>query len=209
VELSVDPAAGPADVVPRISVTGAPPGTVVELTIEVVDAAGHRWRSVVPLDEGADPAFPWWAMTFASDGVAPTAFVASAERLTYRVSVAAGTARADADAVRWWRADDVRTGKVDGDGFRLVTYTPPGDDAPAVLIVPGSTGVDAVAPQAALLASHGYRTAVLAYANEPGLPDGLREVPLEALAAGYRAFAGGQEKGWQEILAFLGRHLRE
>ena len=104
----------------------------------------------------------------------------------------AGAESAETDAVRWWRADDVQVGKVGGDGFRLVTFTPPGDNGPGVLIVPGSTGVDAVAPQAALLASHGYRTAFLAYAHEPGLPDGIREIPLEVLAGGYRAFATEQ-----------------
>ena len=30
---------------------------------------------------------------------------------------------------------------------------------------------------------------MLAYIHEPGLPPSLREVPIEALAAGYRAFA--------------------
>ena len=76
-ELTVDPAVGPVDVVPRIGVTGAPPGAPVELTIRVVDAAGHRWRSRAPRGDGAHPDMPSWAMNFADDDVAPMAFVAA------------------------------------------------------------------------------------------------------------------------------------
>jgi hypothetical protein len=58
-----------------------------------------------------------------------------------------------------------------------------------VLIVPGSTGLAAAAPTAALLASHGYASGVLAYMQEPGLPQNFQQIPLEAIHAGIETFS--------------------
>jgi pimeloyl-ACP methyl ester carboxylesterase len=188
VRLQVEPSSGPVDVVPELSVEGAPAGQPVELIIEVTDAAGHRWRSLSTLDANSDPSRPWWSMEFVSEDVAPTAFVASDDRLAYRVRARAGAETAEATVLRWWRADDVETGTVHGDGYRLTTFTPARGANARVLLVPGSTGSAAMAPLAALVASRGYQTAVLAYLQGPGLPRSLTEIPLEAIAAGYRAF---------------------
>jgi hypothetical protein len=99
-----------------------------------------------------------------------------------------GTAVADVHRC-WgpgWGAEDVR-----GDGFVLRIYRPNGapGEAPGVVVVPGSTGVSAMAPTAALLATHGYVAAVLGYMQEPGLPSTFRQIPVEAILAGLRAFA--------------------
>ena len=47
------------------------------------------------------------------------------------------------------------------------------------VLVPGSTGMAAVAPRAALLCARGYTTAVLGYMQEPGLPSTFRQIPIE------------------------------
>ncbi|HEX3564371.1 MAG TPA: acyl-CoA thioester hydrolase/BAAT C-terminal domain-containing protein [Acidimicrobiales bacterium] len=137
-----------------------------------------------------DQSEPWWSMEFASEGIPPVAFTAPPDQLEYQLRAEAGHQVAAAVATRRWLAGAVRGETVVGDGYRLTTFAPHGgQDHPGVLIVPGSVGAAALEPMAALLASHGCATAVLAYIQEPGLPSSLREVPIEALAAGYRAFA--------------------
>lgn len=188
-ELVVEPLDGPVDDAPRISVSGRPEAASINLTIDVVDAAGHAWRSVSVVENGTSPGQPWWSMEFVSRDVAPTAFTAPSDQLVYRLTATAGRETATADVVRRWRADGLTVTSVDGPGFKLTTFTPSVADAPSVLLVPGFTGVEGIAPQAALLASKGYRSGILVYADAPGLPESLRQVPIEALAAGYQAFA--------------------
>jgi dienelactone hydrolase len=193
--LVVEPADGLVDQIPEIRVEGAPDGNPVTLTISTTDAAGHRWQSVTASgDSGSggntDQSEPWWSMEFASEGKAPVAFTAPPDQLEYKLRGEAGLEVATAVATRRWLAGAARGETVVGDGYRLTTFAPDGGgDHPGVLIIPGSVGAAALEPMAALLASHGYATAVLAYIQEPGLPPSLREVPIEALAAGYRSFA--------------------
>lgn len=52
-----------------------------------------------------------------------------------------------------------------------------------MLVVPGSTGLAAIEPTAALLASHGYLALVAAYMQEPGLPPAMKEIPVELIGA--------------------------
>jgi hypothetical protein len=58
-----------------------------------------------------------------------------------------------------------------------------------VLLVGGSTGMAAMFPRAALLASHGFAAAVLGYMQEPGLPAALDRVAVEVIASGLEAFS--------------------
>jgi dienelactone hydrolase len=76
------------------------------------------------------------------------------------------------------------------DGFVGVYFAPPDSStaAPAVLVIGGSKG--GYAPyNAILLASHGYPSLSLAYVKEPGLPQTLRNVPLEYFAKALRWLA--------------------
>jgi dienelactone hydrolase len=193
--LVVEPADGLVDQVPGIRVEAAPDGMAITLTITTTDAAGHRWQSSTAVSEqgasgNADQSEPLWSMEFASEGTPPVAFTAPPDQLEYQLRAEAGHQVATAVATRRWLTGAGRGETVVGDGYRLTTFAPHGGkDHPGVLIVPGSVGAVALEPMAALLASHGYATAVLAYIQEPGLPPSLREVPIEALAAGYRAFA--------------------
>jgi dienelactone hydrolase len=193
--LVVEPADGLVDQIPEIRFEGAPEGTAITLTISTTDAAGHHWRSSTTgrhsgMDGDTDQSEPWWAMEFASEGEPPVAFTAPPDQLEYQIRAEVGQEVATAVATRRWLAGAVRGETVVGDGYRLTTFAPDGGgDHPGVLIIPGSVGPAALEPMAALLASHGYATAVLAYIQEPGLPPSLREVPIEALAAGYRSFA--------------------
>jgi dienelactone hydrolase len=197
-QLVVEPQSGRVDTVPRVLVGGV--RGPVRLEVATTDAAGHRWESSGTYPVGADGALvfddaerPWWDMTFADAGAVPVAFTAPDTELRYEVRVSADGAppgTAVADVRRRWGpgggAEDVR-----GDGFVLQIYRPNGapGEAPSVVVVPGSTGVSAMAPAAALLASHGYVAAVLGYMQEPGLPSTFRQIPIEAILAGLRAFA--------------------
>ena len=206
VTLDVSPTDGPVDELPRI-VVGSEPEHDVTLTNEVVDAAGPPWRSTATfradLDgavdlhrdapvhgdyTGVDPSGPWWAMRFADADAAPVAFTAPTDELTYRCTASgSGTASTVAVRRRWAAAAPER---LTGDGYRGLCFAPPhAGVAPGVVVVPGSTGVAAMAPLAGLLARRGYRTMVLGYQQEPGLPDSLCEIPLEHLLAGMRALA--------------------
>lgn len=207
--LMVEPTEGPVDDSPAITVTEAPSGARVTLEVRTVDAAGHRWRSATsfhagedgvvdpsrdpavggPLD-GVDPTVAFWAMEFASDDEAPVAFVAPADRLEYVLEARADGESASMRIVRRWMAGGVRRERLRGDGFSGPLFLPAGGDAaPAVLLVPGSTGVGALEPEAALLASHGYCAFVAGYMQEEGLPPSLREIPVEVLLTAAEALA--------------------
>jgi dienelactone hydrolase len=219
--LTVEPTEGPVDEPPEITVTQAPSGATVRLEVRTVDADGHSWRSATsfragedgvvdpfrdpPVDaptEGVDPTVPLWAMEFASDDEAPVAFVAPADRLEYVVEVRSNGAAASQRIVRRWRVDGVRREQLRGEGFSGSLFLPAGGDAAAtVLLVPGSTGVGALEPEAALLASRGYCAFVAGYMREEGLPPSLREIPIEALLSAAQALAAherveGERIGW-------------
>jgi BAAT / Acyl-CoA thioester hydrolase C terminal len=200
VDLHVTPADGPVDVAPMLRVDSAAAGDEVTLTMSTTDAAGRRWRSVgvhrVDPDgalQTDDPERPWWDMAPDQDapadqGTAPVAFTAPDEALDYRLSVSSHRGVADAVVRRTWGAGLTRA-EYAGDGWRLRVYRPAGraGNRPAVLVVPGSTGVAAVAPTAALLATHGYVAGVLAYMQEAGLPASMRSIPTEVLTPGLQA----------------------
>jgi dienelactone hydrolase len=73
----------------------------------------------------------------------------------------------------------VETATLSREGFVGTYYhRPPGRPVPAVLQIGGSFGGHSPLP-AALVASRGYPTLSLAYFNEPGLPQTLKDIPLE------------------------------
>lgn len=197
VSLQVDPVAGPIDSHTVFRVHGVAPGLPVHLDIATIDADGHHWVSHQDYDidkqgrlriEDADR--PWWNMTFVDENRPAVTFAASDDGLDYRVSVHALEGSSSATVRRTWGGNAVRH-DLAGDGWRLRIYLPDSDEdvSPGVIVVPGTTGSRSSAPTAALLASHGYVSAVLVYMAEPGLPDHFQGIPVEAISSAMAAFA--------------------
>ncbi|MDQ3875192.1 MAG: hypothetical protein M3322_06525 [Actinomycetota bacterium] len=181
-ELRVDPVDGLVDELPRIDVTDAPEGRPIEFELSVTDAAGHQWRS----RDGEGAAALFWNMEFVSEEAAPTAFVAPADLLEYRLEARCGDESDAARLIRRWSAEGVERSEVRGDGFAGALFSPAAARGQGVLVLPGSTGVSAIEPLAALLASHGHITLAAAYMQEPGLPSALREIPVEVIGEALR-----------------------
>ena len=194
------------DELPQIEVSGAPEGRPIELELSVTDAAGHEWRS-----RGADAARLFWDMEFASEDVAPTTFVAPSTALDYHLLARSGGATAESALTRSWSGPGVQRSELSGEGFAGALFTPAGGEGRGVLLVPGSTGLSAMEPMAALLASHGYLALVAAYMQEPGLPPAMNEIPVEVVGAALEqleAVAGpsavvGASVGTQGLLSAL------
>ncbi len=218
-ELTVVPADGLVDEVPTVIARGLRPDEPVVLTVEVRDAAGNRWRSVNEYRAdaqgvvdtatsapdhgsypGVDPAGPWWSMTPA-DGHGPrrdpATFEVDDDRLTWTVDCAPADSAPAArrSVVRRWRAAQVTRSDSVLDGLRHVRFSPGpplGPAPPVVVLVPGPAGVGTAAATAALLASRcGLTATVLADPDEREGSWSLCELPLERLARGIAAAAGG------------------
>jgi dienelactone hydrolase len=87
-------------------------------------------------------------------------------------------------------AEGVRREQLRAEGFSGTLFLPGGNaPAPTVLLLPGATGVEALEPEAALLASRGYCAFVAGYMQEEGLPPSLREILVGALLAATQALA--------------------
>ncbi|MGA9873181.1 MAG: acyl-CoA thioester hydrolase/BAAT C-terminal domain-containing protein [Rhodococcus sp. (in: high G+C Gram-positive bacteria)] len=210
VSLEVDPVTGPIDGRTEFRAHGVGPGLPVHLDIATVDADGHHWVSHrdYHIDrEGRlkidDPDRPWWDMTFVDENTPPVTFAPSPDGLDYRVSLHALEGSSTTTVRRTW-GDSVVRRDLEGDGWRLRIFFPDTDEelCPGVLVVPGIAGEKASAPTAALLASHGYVTAVLLYMGVPGLPRHFEEIPLEAVADGMAAFAAHKRVDAQRIAVF-------
>jgi hypothetical protein len=207
--LTITPTDGLVDEVPTIRVTEAAPESTVDLAVRTVDASGHRWRSVTTFHasrdgvvdpsqhppvrgpySGVDAAGPLWAMGFASDDEAPVAFVAPTDGLDYDIEARSNGVCTSRRIFRRWMAAGVKREHLRGEGFSGSLFLPAdGSPVPGVLLVPGSTGVEVLAPEAALLASHGYGAFIAGYMQEEGLPSSLCEIPVEALLAATRELA--------------------
>ncbi|MFD7442791.1 acyl-CoA thioesterase/bile acid-CoA:amino acid N-acyltransferase family protein [Streptomyces sp. NPDC059909] len=218
-ELTIAPGDGLVDEVPDLVVQGLGAHEEVTVRIDVTDAAGRAWRSVnryradaggvagtarnAPIAgsyTGVDPTGPWWSMTCVRRDLPPVAFSAPDDQLIWTVRCAADAARqVRRTVVRRWRARRItRTETVD-EGLRVVEFAPRAIDTgppPVVVLIPGSTGVEAVAPTAALLASRcGFTTLVLGYLGGEWQPATLRDIPLERLVRAVGAVATGRRVG--------------
>jgi dienelactone hydrolase len=202
VRLVVEPSDGLMDEAPVVQVAEVGAGTEVLLELTTEDADGRRWRSsarfladgsgVVDLSRdspvdgtylGPDVTGLWWSMEFASEDLAPAAFVASADMLEYRLDARAGLEHSSLTLVRRLLAPGCERESATGDGFTGPLFLPGASRrAPGVVLVPGSTGAGAMEPTAALLASRGFCALVAAYMEEKGLPRSLKEIPVEVVS---------------------------
>jgi hypothetical protein len=195
VQLSALPETGLVDEPVAWRVDGVPTGERVRLRITTTDATGREWRSDGSYragDDGvlevADPDTPWTMMAPVDTTAVPVTFTAPDDAWV-ATAVAASAGDEATTTVHRVYARGVARRELSGERWRLRCYEPSGASLlPAVLLVPGSTGVAALAPTAALLASRGHATAVLAYVEEPGLPASMREIPVEIVAEAARAF---------------------
>ena len=211
VAITVDRAATLADQQVHLKVTGAPAGKSVDVGAEAVDRDGKKWHSEVTVtadDHGTidlDTAKPssgsyrdadgmglFWSMN-PSDGspddqsyLPPVEDGQAIEHLDLFVDHE-GKRLARTTITRRWvspgvTAKPLTTAKDKLTGL-YVAPKPDGAKHPAVLLLGGSEGGLPPPSSTYLLASHGYPVLDLAYFHAPGVPQDLREIPLEYFAA--------------------------
>lgn len=191
-----DPARSLVDRPPRWRVEDVEPGSTVQLTVLGNDAAGHAWQSVQDYVVGEDGTLqisdldaPFASMRFTDQRKVPVAFTAPDGTWRCIARAATPTASSQVSILRdYGRA--LGRQELRGGGWLASGYLPAHTTGrrPGVLIVPGSTGRAAMEPTAALLASHGYPTAVMAYMQAPGLATSFREIPVEVVHDALTAF---------------------
>jgi dienelactone hydrolase len=97
-----------------------------------------------------------------------------------------GRTLAEREIVRAWATPDIHRVDVRENGLVGVLFEPrDGAPRPAILLLGGSEG-GLHAPDAALLASHGFTVLALAYFRMPPLPDTLIDIPLEYFGTAIR-----------------------
>ncbi len=199
VRVAVTPSAVLVDAPVDVRVTGLAPRASVTLQATTKDYLGKLWRSRLAVQADAHGVYDtnrnmrlFWSMQCAS-GVPTCGF-----------GLPLGPTDVDIDVVRSGRvageavlsrsgvaADVVQTDTtLAAQGFVGAYFAPPVGAAPgpAVLAIGGSEGGYGPYP-AALLASHGYPSLSLAYFDEPGLPQTLKDIPLEYFATALRWLA--------------------
>lgn len=217
VAVTVDRADALADQAVHLKVTGVPAGKPVQIGAEAVDRKGKKWhgeatftadgRGTVDLDhakpsggsyQGVDGMGLFWSLD-PEDGdpdvqvfVPPLENGRPVEHLDVFVT-RKGKRVAATTLTRRWMADGVTTKALTMARDKLTgLYIAPKPDAgkhPAVLLLGGSEGGVPATLSAVQLASHGYPVLALAYFHAPGVPDELRNIPIEYLASGARWLA--------------------
>lgn len=186
------------DQVPSIRVTGLAPGAAVTVSADLVDGADHPWNAAADFTADAQGVVDLamqapakgsyreasavglvWSMRSPSKDahiyVAPHDLAAQTVHFHLLQD---GKPLADADLIQKAVADDVRQIHLEG-SLHGTLFLPTGEGRhPGVLVLGGSEGGAPMA-RAAWLASHGYAALALAYFHYEGLPDSLRDIPLE------------------------------
>ena len=197
VRVAVSPSTALIDEPVDVRVTGLAPRATVTLQATTKDYLGKLWRGRLSVRANAHGVYDshrsmqlfWsirpvqsWTGWYFAPPVAPT---------DVNLTVI-GSGRASAHAVLRRRAASAGLGSTDTtlaqQGF-LGRYLAPSSSAaatPAVLLIGGSGGGYASPYLASLLASHGYPSLALAYFKEPGLPQTLKDIPLEYFAKALR-----------------------
>ncbi|MGZ4319335.1 MAG: acyl-CoA thioester hydrolase/BAAT C-terminal domain-containing protein [Gaiellaceae bacterium] len=199
VRVSVTPAAALVDAPVDIRVTGLAPRASVTLQATTKDYLGKLWRSRLAVRADGHGVYDthggmrlFWSMQCVSRAIGcnfgapfgPT----DVDMDVIRAGRVAGQAVLSRSGVA---TDVVQTDTtLAAQGFVGAYFAPPAGaaPAPAVLQIGGSEGGYSAYP-AALFASHGYPTLSLAYFKEPGLPQTLKDIPLEYFATALRWLA--------------------
>ncbi len=197
--MTVTPAAALIDAPVEIRVTGLAPKAAVTLQATTKDSTGRLWRGRLTVKADAHGVYDthrsmrlFWAIRpvhnwngwYFAPSFGPTE--------VDLVAIRSGRAAAHAVLARRVAAEGVVSTDVTlaAQGFVGAYVAPPAPaaSAPAVLVIGGSEG--GYSPfLATLLASHGYPSLALAYFKEPGLPQTLKDIPLEYFAKALRWLA--------------------
>lgn len=215
--VTVDQAVTLADQQIHLKVTGLPAHKPVTVGAEAVDASGVKWHSEatfttdgdggLDLDsakpsggsyQGVDGMGLFWSMNPPAGDpglrgyVPPTENGRPVQHLEVFVS-RAGQRLASTAVTRSFVSADVTTKRLTMASDKLVGmyFAPAPSNAkhPAVLLLGGSEGGLPATVPAALLASHGYPVLALAYFHAAGLPNDLRNIPIEYFASAARWLA--------------------
>jgi dienelactone hydrolase len=197
-KIEISPSTVLIDQVPSIRVIGLAPNATVTLAADLVDGADLPWNSAAAFTADAqgvvdlatqapakgsyrEPSAMGLVWSMRSSSKDAHIYVAPHELGTQTIHLHLlenGKPLADADLIQKPVADDVRQIHLQG-RLHGTLFLPPGDGKhPGVLVVGGSEGGAPMA-RAAWLASHGYAALALAYFRYEGLPDSLRDIPLE------------------------------
>lgn len=212
--MTVDQATTLADQPVHLKVTGAPAGKPVQVGAEAVDRDGKTWHSeatftaddhgTVELDsakpsggsyQDADGMGLFWSLDPATGDAGTQRFVPPIEngRPVAHLDVFVsrdGKRLATTALTRQWMAAGATTKSLSMATNKLtgvyIAPEPDGAKHPAVLLLGGSEGGIPSTLYAVLLASHGYPVLALAYFHAPGVPNELRNIPVEYFASAAR-----------------------
>ncbi|WP_432891147.1 acyl-CoA thioesterase/BAAT N-terminal domain-containing protein [Kribbella sp. CA-245084] len=212
--LTVDQALTLADQPVHLKVTGLHPNKPVTVGADAVGRDAKKWHGEATFtadDHGSvelDTAKPtsgsyqsvdgmglFWSMDPADGDPDAQTYNPPLDngRLVEKLEISAsrdGKRLASTTVTRLWRSSGVTPTSLTMAKDKLtgvyVATKADGAKHPAVLWLGGSEGGTPSALPAYLLASHGYPVLALAYFHAPGLPDDLRNVPLEYFASAAR-----------------------
>ena len=204
--MSVNPPTALLDAPVSVSVDGLPPGSRVTITATAADRDGATWKSSAEFDatpagsvtldqapvsgaySGQNSMGLFEFMVPPSDSSVksfvspPDGYDVTLAAVVDAHVVATASAHRQSPSAVGVVEKDVRPAS---DGIFGELFGPPDTGAmrPAVLVFGGSEGgLGTSTFTAGLLAAHGYPSLALAYFNEPGLPEGLSNIPLEYFA---------------------------
>ncbi len=196
--IEVTPATVLFDQTATIRLTGLVPGADVTLEAQLVDGAGHQWKSEEEfradaqgtVDLTRDAPFKGSYSTVSSMGpiwsMRPVKRNVEAYRLPYGLGAQStelrllegGKVVALAELVQMAMANGIQQIHLQGALDGTLFLPPGGSKHPGILVLGGSEG-GAPLQRGRWLASHGYAALALAYFRAPGLPQQLENIPLE------------------------------
>jgi len=195
--LRVEPQTGLADAPLGVRAAGLVPGSTAEV-VATARSGDALWMSVATCRAdgggqivlatcdssagtytGIDPGGLVWSMLPQPPGKKPFA-LAAGKPIDYTIELrVAGSVVATAHALRARVLAGVALRPIVAPFRGTLALPPSAGKHPAVILLGGSEGGDAMTDVAQLLASHGYVAATVAYFGLPGLPQQLVDIPVE------------------------------
>ncbi len=191
----------------KIMLNELPPKSQVTLNLHTIDTRGMAWSSMAVFEaqengvvdvstqaplrgtySGVDSMGLIWSMRPKQNGPVTSFYIPDLEKpMEFTLSaLSKGKCIAEKKIIRKLWSPSIEKYDINEPDVKGCCFVPAGNTRlPAVLLCAGSGGgIASQLPTAALLASHGYVTFVMAYFNYPGLPQTLYETPLEMFQKG-------------------------